>query len=173
MTAKGYLNRSLRICYLNTQDQVIDAQRIALEKRLKLLGGEFSLHQVKGLSDPNFSPCDLLIIAAHKLPSESFPQWLFSFSEKIEAQGFIWVPALIISSASFITLKEVLDRAIEMNWYFDIMQEEHMDSMPIRVANLLRIHDHLHEMKRYEESLNALSNQLDQLTHTIKSLKGT
>ena len=151
---------------------MLDAQRIALEKRLKLLGGDFSMHQVKGLSDPKFSPCDLLIIDAHKLPAENFPQWLFAFSKKIESQGFIWVPALIISSASFITLKEVLNRAIEMNWYFDIMKEEHMDSIPIRVANLLRIHDHLHEMKRYEESLNALSNQLDQLTHTIRTLKG-
>ena len=61
--------------------------------------------------------------------------------------------------------------AAGMNWYFDILSMEHIDSMPIRVANLLRIHDHLHELERYQNTLATLNHRVDQLTLDLEAQK--
>ena len=58
-----------------------------------------------------------------------------------------------------------------MNWYFDIVASDQLDSLPIRVANLLRIHDHLHELHRYSAALSSLTAQTEALKQELLQLK--
>lgn len=171
MEARQVFGRKLRICYYNTDERSLDANRIDLEKKLKFLG-DFELYQMKRLDDPRRAPCDLLVVLAKGIPDQKFGDWLDSFSQRLERQGDIWLPALIISGVPFTILRDMIENAIRMNWYFDIVSPDHLDSLPVRVANLLRIHDHLHELKRYETALNSLSGQLEQVSEAVKSLKG-
>lgn len=171
MEPKQVFGRKLRICYYNTDEKSLDAHRIDLEKKLKFLG-DFELYQMSRLDDPDRSPCDLLVVLAKSIPGLTFGSWLEGFSQRLERQGDIWLPALVISGVPFSVLRDMIENAIRMNWYFDIVSPEHLDSLPIRVANLLRIHDHLHELKRYETALNSLSGQLEQVSKAVKSLKG-
>ena len=165
-------DRKLRLCYYNTDERSIGAQRIALEKKLRFLGN-FTFSQISNLEGPDIVPADLLVVAASNIPDSHFADWLEKFSSRVEQQGAIWLPALIISEAPFRVLREVLEKAVQMNWYFDIVSQGHLDSLPIRVANLLRIHDHLHELQRYEKALNALSGQLEQVSAAVRKLKGS
>lgn len=160
----------LRLAYYNAHNRELDAYRLILESYLAKLG-PFTIKKLKHLQELSAEPCDLLVVAAHRLPEGQFLAWLLGFSDKIIAQGCIWVPALIIADANFETLSEVLEKAVHMNWYFDIMSEAHLASLPIRVANLLRIHDHLHELKRYEKTLETLSQQLAHVTSQLLSPK--
>ena len=58
--------------------------------------------------------------------------------------------------------------AIDENWYFDVIDPDHLDSLPMRVANLLRIHDHLHELSRYEKSLADLQADVRQMQQKLE-----
>lgn len=163
-------HRPLRVCYFNLDAKTIDSKRIALEKKLNLLGS-VSIYNIKGMTDPNINPCDLLVLAAQRIPHDEFNNWLGEFSKKIEKQGHIWIPTMIFSDVPFHILRETLEKAVQMNWYFDIIRDDHLDSIPIRVANLLRIHDHLHELDRYENTLNSLSAKLDHVKKELYQLK--
>ncbi len=170
MTKNRIMDRNLRICYFNASPNIIDASLMHLEKRLKLLG-EIEIYTLKRMDDPELNPCDLLIIAAQQIPDEEFSRWLAGIGNKMHRQGNIWVPALIVADITFSILQQVLEQAVKMNWYFDIINEKHFDSLPIRVANLLRIHDHLHELKRYEMTLDGLSKKADSLSSEFAKLK--
>jgi hypothetical protein len=167
---KPYNQRPLRICYIDSNNKVIDQKKMLLEERLKTLGN-ISVQVIKSLDDPNFHPCDLVVIDANSVPSEDFAQWLHGLGNRVVKQGAIWVPALIIADLSFRGLRDIMLVAASMNWYFDVLSMDHIDSMPIRVANLLRIHDHLHELGRYQKTLSELKVQVDQLTADLEAQK--
>ena len=61
-----------------------------------------------------------------------------SLAKRVKDLGVIWVPALIFTEASYPTLNAMIDGVVEENWYFDFIHPEHMDSLPVRAANLLR-----------------------------------
>ena len=171
MSDELYLNRKLNATFLNVSQKILDTQRLLIEKKIQAISSELNIKTIRSLEEVKNSPCDLLIVAANHIPEEEFNKWLSSFSLKIETQGYIWIPALIISQACFPTLMDVLSKAVQMNWYFDIVHENHLDSIPIRVANLLRIHDHLHELNRYESSLDQLSKEIEMLKSSLSLLE--
>ncbi len=164
-------DKSLRLCYWNAEPRVVDPHRMHLEEVLKILGA-IELKTIKSLDDPNLMPSDLIIIAAQAIPEEDFPNWLSGVSQRMSLQGRIWLPALILADSSLNALNEILEQASKMNWYFDIINPDHMSSLPIRVANLLRIHDHLHELGRYEETLDKLQTKVESLTAQLTELRG-
>ena len=79
----------------------------------------------------------------------------------------IWIPALILVDVSLTTLTDTLESAIYSNWYFDIVSKDQLQSIPIRIGNLLKIHDHLYELKRYDEEISALQKKLQQLEESL------
>lgn len=164
------MDRELRVCYFNASPNIVDANQLNLEQKLMALG-DLQIDTLESINDPSFAPCDLLIIAAQKIPEEEFTNWLTGLSQKLQKQGNIWVPVLIVANPSYLILQQVLEQAIKMNWYFDIINEHHFGSLPIRVANLLRIHDHLHELKRYESTLDELSKKVESLSSDFGKLK--
>ncbi|MCB9228084.1 MAG: hypothetical protein H6618_00585 [Deltaproteobacteria bacterium] len=172
MTAAPVFARKLKFCYCNFESQSLDSIRIHLEKQIQLLG-ESEFISLSGLRDPARLKADLLIVDARSIVSGHFSDWLDQFSRSITKQGDIWIPAMILSTVLWPALQPVTQKAIQMNWYFDIIHPDHIASLPIRIANLLRIHDHLHELKRYEHSLNSLDEQLEKVSLAVRTLKGT
>ena len=171
MSPPRLFKRKLRICYYNVDQQSLNSLRISLEAALQSLG-EFEILPVTGLADPARLPCDLFLVHAINIKEETFPAWLYHFSQRMEQQGNIWIPAIFVSEVSWHILRSMTEKAVQMNWYFDIVSPQHIDSLPVRIANLLRIHDHLHELKRYEASLNELSVRLEDLAEAVQRLRG-
>lgn len=157
------MRRSLKICYWNAETRVVDSDRMNLERHLARLGDVkvtpiTSLDDAKGKAD--LVGTDLLIVAAQMVPEDKFASWLGGFRKRIEGLGLVWTPALILADIPFEVLSEIWPEVTKENWYFDILAPAHVASVPIRVANLLRIHDHLHELKRYAEALDDINNKV-------------
>lgn len=165
-----FAKRHLRICYWDAENQLYGAHKAALESKLSLMG-DTKFVGLKSLDDASFDPCDLLIIAADKIPEDAFPKWIEQLHKRVKANYQIWTPALILADLSFATLDAILTSAVKSNWYFDIISINHLDSLPIRVANLLRIHDHLHELRRYHQELDRLSERVVKMEAEIEHLK--
>ncbi len=165
---KPFSERILRISFLDTNKKVVDHRKMLVEERLKALGA-LTIDSIKTLDELAQKACDLVIIDATQIPESEFSQWIQGLAQRMAKQGAIWVPALIVAEVSFQVLKEFLPTAAGMNWYFDVLAPSHVDSLPIRVANLLRIHDHLHEMGRYQATLNQLTDRVDALSAEIKT----
>ncbi len=163
-------DRALRIAFWNTEPRLVDGNLMSLERNLALFG-EVSIKDITGLDDPTFLPCDLLIIAAQGIPEDHFAHWLEKLQQNIKAQGQIWIPALIVSEASFGMLCSIFRNALKQNWYFDVISPRHIDSLPMRVVNLLRIHDHLHELKRYGAVLEDLNEKVIKLENSLEIMK--
>lgn len=165
---KRIFTRPLRACYLNLEARVVDSSRMLVEQRLSALG-DIALVTIQSLDDAKFNPCDLLIVMANHIPEDEFTRWLESFKGRIQTQSHVWIPALIIADIDFNILREILLSVVKTNWYFDVLSSSHLDSLPIRVANLLRIHDHLHELRRYGETLKELQEKVDGMEQKMLS----
>jgi hypothetical protein len=164
-----FQSRSLRLCYWNAEARIVDAERVALEQHLARLG-EVKVQAVKALESPEVRGADLLIVAAPMVPADKFPEWLAGFRRRIQATGHGWSPALILADVSFDVLSEIWPDVTRENWYFDILAPAHMASLPIRVANLLRIHDHLHELKRYSQAIDDVNSKVKALESQMRQL---
>ena len=166
-----FTGRKLRICYWQVQPRVADAERADLEAHLARLG-DVQMTAIKALDQPEASGADLLIVAAQKLGPVEFPVWLTAFRKRIQAQGMVWTPALILADVPFDVLSDIWPDVTKENWYFDILSPAHVASLPIRVANLLRIHDHLHELKRYAKALEDINGKVSSLETEMQKLRG-
>ena len=78
--------------------------------------------------------------------------------------------ALIINKAHNLDLAIDIFEHIQSNWYYDFINPSHLGSLSIRIANLIKIHDHLHELSRYEKELTSLQKQTDQLQQVLTEL---
>ena len=162
--------RRSRACLLNLDPKLVSLPKIQLEKALKALI-DIDLVEVRGLDDPQFNPCDLLIVEAQGVPVMDFQRWLGSFQQRLLAQADIWIPAVIVTDLPAADARTLMEDAVKSNWYFDVVIPSHIDSLPLRVANLLRIHDHLHELRRYSETLDRLQERVNMLEHEVNSLR--
>ena len=145
------------------------AAKINFERHLNFLP-DFNLVTLRGLDDEGFNPCDLLVISALSVPSEKFLEWLEGINRRIVAQNKIWTPAIIVTQSNFSDLNFAIHELADNNWYFDIVNPDHLDSIPIRAANLLKIHDHLHELLRYKSQLDALHQQVSEIEEKLMNL---
>jgi len=161
--------RQRRLCYWDTEKRHFDSFKANFERHIKFLP-QLTLYQLTSLDDPEFFPCDLLIIYAAHIPDEELPQWIEGLKKRIQAGGKIWTPSLILSPVGFGELSEWLHEYADSNWYFDIIHPDQWTSLPIRVANLLRIHDHLHELYRYQDQLTSLQERITTIEQELIKL---
>lgn len=164
-------HRTIRLCYLVREDKFINADRLLLEEKLRDIV-DLEVRQVTSLQDPELLPCDLLVVYLGPAERSFFSQWLPKFQHQLEKQAEILIPVLFVSpNAGNIDLGEIFASAVATNWYFDLVSLHELDTLPVRVANLLRIHDHLHELKRYGELLTEMKNSVSRLEARLKQSK--
>ncbi|MGE0173896.1 MAG: hypothetical protein AB7T49_13960 [Oligoflexales bacterium] len=168
---ESVVRNQLRACYWNSEKKFFGINKALLEKHLKSVGRQLLLKEISTLEEMSLSPCDILIVASDHVPHDKFAGWLTSIQNKIIKNNGIWVPAIFVSSCSFENLLELLKTVYQSNFYFDVVASEHLDSLPIRVANLLRIHDHLHELQRYEKQYNTLQADVKKLEEKLRNFE--
>jgi hypothetical protein len=160
--------RTLKLKYWNAETRIVDSDRANLEQHLKRLG-EVEVTPIKSLEGPELAAADLVIVAAQRIPPQDFPQWLGGLKKRFHGPETIWIPAVILADVPFEILSGLLPEAVKDNWYFDILAPAHLSSLPIRVANLLRIRDHLHELKRYAEAVDEVTQKVKKLEDSLKA----
>lgn len=163
-------DRTLQMVYWAVDSRVLSPTLAKLEKSLQQLG-PINLITPKTFDEVSDLNLDLSVISALTLPQSSFVQWLKALKAKVRQQEKIWTPAIIIADLPFDTLKTVMIEAIQENWYFDIVSTDQLSSLPMRVANLIRIHDHLLELKRYDEAISNLNSRVLQLEASLEAMK--
>ena len=166
-----FQGRRMRVCSWNASPGFISAASAALEQQLRMLI-QVEIVPLKSLTDAT-APCDLLIISAEGIDDEAFPSWLKSVSERIPNIHGIPVPSIIFGVVPAPVQRELLRWAVEGNWYFDIVDPGHVTSLPVRVANFLRLHDHLHEVRRISDASRLLEARVREMEAQITEiLKG-
>ena len=108
------------------------------------------------------------MLIAHRTTSDHLLDWVKTLAARLSHH--IWTPALIIGDLRPLATKELVTFASESNWYFDVVDAEHLSSMALRMANLIRINDHLHELFRYESSLTAIEKKADDQKKRVDDL---
>lgn len=161
-----FANRRLRVCVWNPTPNMVSASLGLIETELKRLGTVQLVH-LKSLDDQNLLPCDLLVATAIYIDGEHFATWLKGVENRLVKQGGIRVPMMVFAHVDEVTQRQLLRWAVDSNWYFDIIDPEHVASMPIRVANFLRLHDHLHEIQRMDQALKHLGEKVSALEQTL------
>lgn len=161
----------MRVCSWNASPGFISAASAALEQQLRQLI-QVEIVPVKSIGDAT-APCDLLIISAEGIDEEAFSSWLKSVSGRIPNIHGIPVPSIIFGEVSAPVQRELLRWAVEGNWYFDIVDPRHVSSLPVRVTNFLRLHDHLHEVRRISDASRLLDARVREMEVQLKGiLKG-
>lgn len=162
--------RKRRACVLNLDPKFLNFAKLKLELELKGIV-DLDLVEVDGFEDPHFQPADVLVVEAQGILAQDFEAWLRSFETQTVKQAGIWVPALIVADLDSDRLRALMDQAVRSNWYFDVVDPAHLGSLPVRLANLLRIHDHLHELHRYSTTLDRLQDRVNMLEDEVKNLR--
>jgi hypothetical protein len=104
---------------------------------------------------------------AHHLNDSEMSTWVKGLAQRMDKNNNINVPALIIGDSVDQAANDLMSFAVSQNWYFDLIDIEHIDSISIRAANLLRIHDHIHELGRYESTIQTLEKQVKELEKKV------
>ncbi len=164
----GSLQR--RICSWDLEPRRLDSLKSMLELQLRFLP-QVTWHKLKSIDDQNLLPCDLLVVYAGHLGEEELLVWLQGFEKRLKKQEAIWIPALIITPLELTRVEDLLDMTLKSNWYFDLIHPDHFSSLSVRVANLLRIHDHLHELLRYETEIQKLQAAVHQVESELDDFK--
>ncbi|MCY4380311.1 MAG: hypothetical protein OXC40_01910 [Proteobacteria bacterium] len=159
--------RSLRVCYVNYDNRIIDATLEQVERELDKIY-EFEIVELDHLDAPEFDPCDLLVLIAHQTTSDHLLDWVKSLAVRLAKR--IWTPTLIIGDLRPVATRDLVGFASSSNWYFDVVDSEHLSSMALRMANLIRIKDHLHELFRYESSLSVIERKADDQKKRVDEL---
>lgn len=159
-----------RICCWDLQPQRLDSLKAHLEQQFRFLP-QMTWHRLKALDDADLFPCDLLVVYCWHLDDKEFMTWLKGFEGRLIKQGAIWVPSLIITPLALNKIPDILEKTLQANWYFDLLHPDHVSSLPVRVANLLRIHDHLHELERYEAEIGRLQSVVHKIEAEMEKWK--
>ena len=163
----SFRRRKLRICLFEADKILLNRDKIKFDSMLKQLQS-FEIVELPSLSPNVYPASDLLIISAMHLAKDEFIGWIKPLHATLKNQGNVWLPAIILADVSFEEITKIIDWAIEINWYFDVILPEHLSSLAIRITNLLRIHDHLHELNRYAIELTSLQKRVNDIEKELK-----
>ena len=155
MSKKTALLKQLKVGYFNPDNKIIDRFKLEVETYLKYMF-EVQITEFHEMLGSDLSIYDLILADARFVETNFFLSWLKQFSKKMKTNKNIWTPALIMSQLTFEEETKIFKEVYFENWYFDIVQEQHISSIPIRMANLMRSSEHLKELIRYQDILESL-----------------
>ena len=163
-------SKTPRILYVNPTPQVISALNQLSEKYLSWLA-DVDIENLSSLSQAKNKPFDLIIYNAFGVPDDKLSTWLHNISKQILTHNQVLVPTIILSKLGFNDLNKMLSSIYKDNWYIDILHPDHINSLPIRIANLLKIHDHLHETQRLQKELEDIHIQISKFEKQLHGKK--
>lgn len=170
MSSEPNQKRQLKIALINQQPKLVTRTLAEIEQEIEKLHS-YEIETIGSFEDSYIKPFDLIVmIAIHLGPKELFA-WIKSTSEKIARNHHIPVPCLIISETPSHQVSELTEFAVKENWYFDVVDTKHVASCPMRIANLLRIHDHIHELRRYDQTVTELNERVNELERQLETLR--
>ena len=106
---------------------------------------------------------DILIIQAEHLSSEDVLSCSDRIRRHLKDNGLQNLPFLLIASPDLDVSQDFLRLSLKENWYSDLIDPHHIESLPPRLANLIRIHDHLRELARYDQVVRDLEERISKL----------
>ena len=152
-------SRTLRVSYLDREPKYLDRYKAGFEAQLKKIS-DAQVVNLKSLDELDVEQCDLLVVASTLLDDDQFVVWFESLRSRLKGGKTIWIPVLFFADPGFTATLDLFNAAISENWYFDIVSPDHIQSIPLRVANLIRIHDHLKELERYALALDDIERKV-------------
>lgn len=164
-----FKNRRMRVCTWAATPGFVSSASAALSQQLSQFI-QLELVKVRSLDDPQILPADLLIISAEGIDDEAFSTWVRGISARIPRAHAIPVPTIIFGVVLAPTQRELLRWAVDGNWYFDIVDPSQLSSLPVRVANFLRLHDHLHEVRRMTEASRLMAQKVHDMEQQLQRL---
>lgn len=166
------MQRSIKITFINGTPQIHDSFQGVFLRHCRHMF-EIDWRAETSLMTANLQDIDLLILQARHIDTDGFEPWLRRQESYLIKNCSIPVPCLILRDMSFAELSNIYLERAQNNWYVDILGTEEVNSLPIRIANLLRIYDHLRELRRYESSVLQLQNRVDDLEKQLQALQQT
>ncbi len=162
--------KKYKLGFQNLEEKVLNNYILKIEQQLKSFAPFFDIIPIRHLDDDKLLQCELLLIGSHALGAKEFSTWLTHFHSRMQSSKRIWIPTIIMGDYDEKILLEFLTEATQKNWYFDIIRNDELDSLPIRVTNLLRIHDHLKELWRYDEEIKRLQTAVETLNDKLHKI---
>ncbi len=147
---------------------LINSHKMELEKVLSSFFRMDWIKSVQSNSKFDAQKVDAVVMSALHVEEESINEWLRKKRNFIDQEFSKKVPmvAIVRSKASFyFTLVEHL---FADNRYIDLVHVDHLNSLPVRLLNLLRISVHLNELEQYDKRLKALEAMVENLKTTMK-----
>jgi hypothetical protein len=161
-------SQQLKVAVWNAVPQMASAHTGLFLSELKKLYLVQSV-DVKDLEDARIGECDLIVCQAYFIDEEHFFAWIQKIRERVPIVQGIRLAAMILCKISVTVQRDILGWAYGQNWYFDLIETDHLQSLPVRVANLLRFSAHLHEVQRMDRALQDVSLRLAQLESQLQT----
>jgi len=158
--------KEIRISVWNSTPAMISSGLAVFEAELnKIYATKITI--LKSLHDGNIPATDLLICYASFIDEDIFEGWLQGLELRIPVQNSIKIPSIIMSNVGVDIHRRIMNWSLSVNWYFDIINQSDFSSLTMRATNLLRFHDHLHELVRMENALNKVSIEMQALEERV------
>ena len=156
-------HKKLKIGYFDAHPALVSAEKIHLENQFQALS-DYELTELKSLAQIDPTQLDLLVVRIGLVDEKETLKWLKGFVSKMSASDSVWVPALVLASGFELNdIKELFEYAYPQNYYFDIFSGERFEDLAIRGANLVRLHEHMMELERYQKEVAELQKRVEDI----------
>lgn len=150
----------LAITYWEQNAHVWDAIKGQVEQQLQLIF-PCQTKKVKTLSSEDFWPCDLIVTYGGTMTDVVTS--LKAIERQLRSSGKVWPASLVIGSYPVEQTADLFQMILSSNWNFDVVDPDHLESLPTRVCNLIRIQEHLQELRHYDKQLQDLESEVAKL----------
>lgn len=169
VTYENHLFDSRTIGFLIYDPRLADRYLAQIESILKQ-NADLKTIKISSVTDPKINRCSCLVVFANNLEDEAMVTWVKGVAKRLD-QETINTPWLIVCDSSDLVQKELLRYALAENWYFDLVDPNHLSSLTTRMANLIRISDHIKELGRYERETKELESKINSALELIDKLQ--
>ena len=151
-----------KILYLNIDEKMLTSVTIQLEKYFHRLG-TFNIQKTGSIRD---SEADLIIVGTF-FSSEELKTWIKRLIKDLNERS-IWIPVIFVADLDFEAIYSIVEECFnKTNWYFDLVLSSNMEELAMKIANLIKIHDHLKELKDYHDKLNQMNEEVEKLKQKL------
>jgi len=154
-------NKNLRITYFDESPKAVNLEKVDFELKLKRVF-DAKVSHTSNIDQLKAEDTDLVVAFPNTADGESLMKWIQRYEGRT-AQNLCNIPLLVIFRVGFQTVNDAFLTSHASNRYFDIVHPDHLDSLPMRILNLLKIRDHIAEIQRYDATLKDLMNKVSDL----------